>query len=106
MRLQGQVLAQYPDGTTVPYPIGLDGNKNPTNQVLIDYDKATGNVITMYPVPVTGSQGPQSSLPTSGNGITPAGFSGPAGSSGQSDQSGYGAIAGGTGAGSSTQKLK
>jgi len=61
MVLQGQVLLQNQNtGQTIPYMIGTV-NGVPTNQVQIYYDKATGNVQTMFPVPISGDQGPQGS---------------------------------------------
>jgi len=60
MQMQGQVLLKNTQtGQTIPYPIGKDGKENPTNQVLIRYQKATGNVVQMFPVPMVGrSSGP------------------------------------------------
>jgi uncharacterized protein RhaS with RHS repeats len=97
LRTYGQVTTQDQSGATIPYPIGLDANKNPTNRLQIDFDKATGNVQTMYPVPMTGSQAPQSSNTIPGADITPVGYSGQNGSSGGSNQGG---------GGNSTQQLK
>jgi RHS repeat-associated protein len=53
MEIQGEVILKNEQtGETIPYPIGADGNKIPTNQVLIRYEKATGDVIQMIPVPI------------------------------------------------------
>jgi RHS repeat-associated protein len=106
LRYQGQVLAQYDNGATAPYPIGTDANKIPTNQVVIDFDKATENVITMYPAPVTGSQGPQSSIATPGVGIVPVSALDPTGDSGAAGQNGYGPLSGATGSVASTSSRK
>jgi uncharacterized protein RhaS with RHS repeats len=77
--LQGQVLLQNTTtGETVPYMIGTDAYKNPTNQVLIRYDPVTGNVTTMFPVPIAGSQPPQGSIAPLGSPIGPASLTGPA----------------------------
>ncbi len=73
LQIQGQVLLQNQEtGETIPYIIGTDGNGALTNQVLIRYYAETGDVITAYPVPISGSQGPQSSLSIPESGIIPA----------------------------------
>jgi hypothetical protein len=83
MILQGQVLLlNQSTGQTVPYPIGTDANGQLTNQLQIRYDPTTGNVVTMFPEPVSGPQPPQSSLPPFGSPVTPASFTGSSGNGG------------------------
>lgn len=51
--IEGQVLLRDNDtGKTIPYPIGIDGNQNATNRVRIRYDQTSGDVQTMFPVPM------------------------------------------------------
>jgi uncharacterized protein RhaS with RHS repeats len=88
MVLQGQVLLLNQNtGRTIPYMIGTDANKVPTNQVQIYYDKATGNVQTMFPVPISGDQGTQGSNSSPGPGLLPASASVPTGTASPSSSS-------------------
>lgn len=97
MVLQGQVLLLNQNtGQTIPYVIGKDANGVPTNQVQIYYDKATGNVQTMFPVPISGDQGPQGSNGSSGPGLLPASASVPGGNPTGSDENSFAPASPGT----------
>ncbi|MGO7532788.1 RHS repeat-associated core domain-containing protein [Rhizobium leguminosarum] len=53
--IEGEVLLRNNDnGMTAPYPIGFDGNGIVTNRVRIRYQSDTGDVQTMFPVPMGG----------------------------------------------------
>ncbi|MBC9882167.1 hypothetical protein G8O24_33105 [Bradyrhizobium sp. INPA01-394B] len=96
MVLQGQVmLLNQNTGQTIPYMIGT-ANGVPTNQVQIYYDNATGNVQTMFPVPISGGQGPQGSNSSPGLDVLPASASAPTGNLAGSDQNSFAPTAAGT----------
>ncbi len=67
---------------------------------------ATGNVRTMFPVPITGSQGPQSFNGSSGSGFIPASASTSSGNLTGSDQNGFTPTAAGTASGSPSSSMK
>jgi uncharacterized protein RhaS with RHS repeats len=107
MVLQGQVLLLNQNtGQTIPYMIGTDANRVPTNQVQIYYDRATGSVQTMFPVPISGDQGPQGSNSSPGPGLLPASASAPTGNLAGSDQNSFAPTAPGTGSPSPSSSLK
>jgi hypothetical protein len=72
LQLPGWVILRDKDtGATFPIMIGTDANGIPTNQFLVRFDRDTGNVIQMFPVPMLGDQGPQGSNVSPGNNIVP-----------------------------------
>jgi len=72
MVLQAQeFLLNRTTGQMIPYMVGTDAKGAPTNQVQIYYDRATGDVKTMFPVPITGGQGPQGFNGNSGSEFVP-----------------------------------
>lgn len=96
MVLQGQVvLLNQNTGQTIPYMIGI-ANGMPTNQVQIYYDKATGNVQTMFPIPISGDQGSQGSNSSPGPGLLPASASVSPGNLTGSDENSFAPAAPGT----------
>jgi uncharacterized protein RhaS with RHS repeats len=97
MVLQAQeLLLNQTTGQTIPYMIGIDANGRPTNQVQIYYDKATGDVRTMFPIPIVGDQGPQGSNSSPGPSLIPANGFVPSGNPTGSDQNSFAPTAAGT----------